>query len=63
MTLLKKEEENKRRLERILQKESEICKSYNNISKLDIETPDYLTFMAEMGKTLLDQRNLIEDLK
>lgn len=33
-----------------------IYESYSIISKLDIKTLDYLTFVAEMGKTLMDLR-------
>lgn len=61
--LVKKEDTSQKRLQRVLLKEREICESYSVISKLDMETPDYLTFIREMGKTLKDQHTIIEELQ
>eukprot|EP00092_Neocalanus_flemingeri_P029001 GFUD01031484.1.p1 GENE.GFUD01031484.1~~GFUD01031484.1.p1 ORF type:complete len:682 (-),score=170.56 GFUD01031484.1:675-2681(-) len=60
--LVKQEEVSKKRLQNVLLKEREICQTYGIISKLDMETPDYLQFMSEMGKNLLNQHTLIEEL-
>ena len=61
--LVRKEETSKRRIQRVLKMEREISQNYAAISKLDLETPDYLSFVAEMTKSLMDQHTLIEDLK
>ena len=61
--VVKKEEESKKRLQKVLLKERDICQNFGVISKLDMETPDYLKFMTEMSKTLVDQHTLIADLK
>ena len=61
--LVKEEEERKKRLTRIVLNERKVCQSYDVISKFDVKTPDYLTFINDMGKTLIEQQSLIEDLR
>ena len=62
-SLMKDEENKKKGLKNIVKNEQETCKNYEIISKLDVEAPDYLSFVNDMVRTIKTQHSHIEEYK
>ena len=62
-SLMKEEENKKKRLQNIVKHEQETCEMYEIIGKLNVEAPDYLGFVNDMLKTIKTQHSQIEEYR